>query len=129
MSEKVRGTTNDDVTLNVDLAPTILGAAGIPKPPQMQGCDLSPLYLAANKPEWRTEFFYEHTSIGNKIPASEALVRKDWKYIMWPDFQQEQLFDLRNDPYEENDLVKKPEQARRLAEMRARFVELKEAAR
>ena len=32
------------------------------------------------------------------IPASEALVRKDYKYFYWPDFNYEQLFDLTNDP-------------------------------
>jgi hypothetical protein len=44
---------------------------------------------AATKPEWRTEFFYEHATIKNTsfIPSSEALVRKDAKYFLWPDFQ------------------------------------------
>ena len=97
----------------------------------MQGRDLSPLYLAEKKPAWRTEFFYEHAIIGstNKIPASEALVRKDVKYFYWPDFKTEQLFDLRADPHEERDLIADPAQQERLAEMRARFAELKAAAR
>jgi arylsulfatase A-like enzyme len=126
-----RGQTNDEYALNVDLAPTILAAAGIPAPARMQGSDLSPLYLAAQKPAWRTEFFYEHATISNtnRIPASQALVRKDWKYFYWPDFQIEQLFDLRADPHEENDRIADPTQAARLKEMRARFAELKTAAR
>jgi arylsulfatase A-like enzyme len=97
----------------------------------MQGRDLAPLYLAAQKPAWRTEFFYEHAIIKstNFIPSSEALVRKDWKYFYWPDFQHEQLFDLNADPREENDLVAAPAQQERLAEMRRRFAELKSAAR
>jgi len=45
MSRKVRGTTVDDITLNIDLAPTLLSAAGIPVPSEMQGADLSRLYL------------------------------------------------------------------------------------
>ena len=70
----------------------------------------------------------------NFIPASEALVRKDWKYFFWPDFAREQLFDLRADASEENDLAADPTQADptqadRLAEMRARFAELKVNAR
>ncbi len=126
-----RGGTNDDFTLNVDLAPTILAATGVKAPTTMQGRDFAPLYLATPKPAWRTEFFYEHAIIRstNFIPASEALVRKDWKYFYWPDFQREQLFDLRADPNEENDLVAQPAQAARLAEMRRRFRELKSAAR
>ncbi len=35
-----QGTTNDDFTLSVDLAPTILAAAGIAAPKQMQGRDI-----------------------------------------------------------------------------------------
>ena len=125
------GQTGDDFALNVDLAPTILAAAGIKAPATMQGRDISPLYLAAQKPAWRTEFFYEHATIKNTgfIPSSEALVRKDAKYFYWPDFKQEQLFDLRADPLEENDLIADPAQTERLAEMRRRFAELKSAAR
>ena len=126
-----RGGTNEEFTLNVDLAPTILAATGIKAPATMQGRDISPLYLAAGKPEWRSEFFYEHAIVGNvnRIPASEALVRKDWKYFYWPDFKLEQLFHVAADPFEEKDLAGDPEQATRLAEMRARFTELKAAAR
>ena len=45
MPAAVRGTTDDNLTLNVDLAPTILSALGMPTPDTMQGSDLSPLYL------------------------------------------------------------------------------------
>ena len=131
MAGEKRGGTNDDLTLNVDLAPTILAAAGIAAPKTMQGRDLVPMYLAAQKPEWRTEFFYEHATIKNTsfIPSSQALVRKDWKYFYWPDFNTEQLFHVSADPMEENDLIADPAQHERLAEMRQRFAELKAAAR
>ena len=125
------GTTNDDLVLNVDIAPTILAATGIAEPARMQGKDFAPLYLAAKPPAWRTEYFEEHATIRNTnfIPSSESLVRKDWKYFYWPDFNREQLFDLRSDPHEEHDLVNDPAQKDRLAGMRQRFAELKAAAR
>jgi len=131
MKQGQYGRTNDDFVLNVDLAPTILAAAGIKPPATMQGRDISPLYLAAPKPAWRDEFFYEHAVIDNKerIPASEALVRKDMKYMLWPDFGREQLFDLKADPFEENDIIADPAQKKTLEEMRSRFAELKAAAR
>ena len=131
MAKTAHGRTNDDFALNVDLAPTILAATGIPAPATMQGRDLAPLYLAEQKPAWRTEFFYEHAMLTSVdfIPASEALVRKDAKYFFWPDFKQEQLFDLGADPLEENDLIADPAQEKRLSEMRRRFSELKAAAR
>lgn len=137
MSADLRGKTNDDFTLSIDLAPTILTAVGADVPPRMQGRDMSPLYLNgdtdadADDVNWRDEFFYEHPTIRNKnfIPYSEALVRKDWKYFYWPEFDHEQLFDMVNDPREENDLVADPNHREKLVEMRTRFNELKSQAK
>jgi arylsulfatase A-like enzyme len=126
-----QGRTDDSVTLSVDLAPTFLRAAGLAVPAGMQGQDLAPLYTGTARPEWRTEFFYEHPTLRSLdfIPASEALVRKDEKYILWPDFAHEELFDLRTDPFEERTLVADPASRDRLEGMRRRFAELKAAAR
>jgi arylsulfatase len=131
MPKDKQGMTDEAMTLTVDLAPTILTAAGIGVPSVMQGRDIAPLYLAAEKPRWRDEYFYEHPTAGKVdfIPASEALVRKDWKYMFWPDHDYEQLFDLTKDPREENDLAKDPAHAEKLASMRKRFNELKTAAK
>lgn len=131
MAETKRGGATDAMTLNVDLAPTILAAAGIAAPESMQGCDVAPLYLAGLPPVWRGDFFYEHAVFRNKdfIPASEALVQRDWKYLRWPDFGREQLFHLAADPCEEHDLIGEPAHAERLAGLRKRFEELKSAAR
>jgi arylsulfatase len=125
-----RGKTNDDFVLNVDLAPTILGFAGIAAPAGMQGHDFAPLYLAAKKPAWREEFFYEHPTIRSTdfIPSSEALVRKDVKYIYWPDFKHEELFDLGQDPFEERNLAQDAVRAKKLADLRVRFAALKRRA-
>jgi arylsulfatase A-like enzyme len=131
MPASKRGVTNDEMVLNVDLAPTILALAGIAAPARMQGRDFAPLYLAAKKPAWRTEFFYEHATIRDIafIPSSEALVGKEYKYIYWPDFKHEELFDLKRDPFEEHDLAQEPSSAKRLRAMRQRFAELKAAAK
>ena len=125
------GQTHDALTLNADLAPTILTAATLAIPPRMQGKNFAALYQDVEQPVWRNEYFYEHATIKDIdfIPSSEALVRKDWKYFYWPDFKYEQLFDLRNDPLEENDLIADPKHAQVLGEMRQRFAELKVESR
>mmetsp|Transcript_21846 Transcript_21846/g.26759 ORF Transcript_21846/g.26759 Transcript_21846/m.26759 type:complete len:618 (+) Transcript_21846:1157-3010(+) len=106
-SDKV-GTLDDSFTLNVDLAQTILGAAGVRRDELMQGRDISDLYLPNEKNEnepWRDEFFYEFPyGKEQSCPSSTALVRKDWKYIYWPYYKREQLFNLVDDPMELNDL-------------------------
>jgi arylsulfatase len=126
-----RGTSCDEFALNADLAPTILSAAGVEIPTGMQGRDLSPFVFGETPSDWRDEYFYEHAVIRNVdfIPSSAALVRKDWKYIVWPDFEREELFDLVHDPRETHDLSRDPNQAERLAEMRGRFAERKEQAK
>jgi arylsulfatase len=130
MPASVRGTTDDALTLNVDLAPTILAAAGVAPPRRMQGRDLASLYLGGGA-AWRTEFFYEHPTITNiaRIPSSEALVRADIKYVVWPDFGREQLFDLVADPQETADVIADPAYAARLASLRERFAQLKAEAK
>ncbi|KAL7546184.1 hypothetical protein ACHAWF_009524 [Thalassiosira exigua] len=129
MKDEKRGTTNDEFTLNVDLAPTILSAAGIPTPEKMMGRDMTPLYLSPDPTEWRKEFFYEHPIISHKeyIPASEALVRKDYKYMYWPNYRYEQLFDLKNDPGEMEDIFNStdPQIVKLKQEMKERFDLLK----
>jgi arylsulfatase len=125
-----RGGVNDDIVLNADLAPTILAYAGAAAPARMQGRDFAPLYLAARRPAWRDEFFYEHATVRSTdfIPASEALVRKEIKYILWPDFGYEELYDLRRDPLEERNLGRDKSYGEKLARLRERFAELKARA-
>jgi len=126
-----RGETHDSFVLNTDLAPAILAFACIPAPAGMQGRDFAPLYLAAKTPGWREEFFYEHPTILNTdfIPSSEALVRRDLKYIYWPDFKHEELYDLTHDPLEERNLVNDKARTKVLADLRERFAEVKAQAR
>ena len=82
MPPNKQGTTEDAFTLNVDLAPTILGAANVSVPDVMQGQDIADLYMKPKaEDEWREECFYEYPAIFGKsvIPGSTALVRKDIK--------------------------------------------------
>ncbi|MFZ4629023.1 MAG: sulfatase [Blastocatellia bacterium] len=125
------GKVRDEMVLNVDLAPTILGFAGIPTSAGMQGRDLAPLYRGRTPRDWRTQYFYEHATIRNTdfIPSSTALVRRDIKYIYWPNFQYEELFDLRRDPHETCNLIKDQSYAHRLAVLRREYDRLQMEAR
>jgi hypothetical protein len=93
----------------------------------MQGRDFAPLYLDDSPPSWRDEFFYEHAVViaKDRIPASEAVVRKDWKYIRWPDFDYEEYFDLVKDPREEHNVASDPAYSSAVAEGRRRLAEWK----
>lgn len=126
-----QGITSAAMTLNVDLAPTILAAAAIEAPAGMQGHDMAPLYLADMPPAWRDEFFYQHPTIRDTsfIPSSEALVRKHEKYLWWPDFNYEEYFDLAADPHEEHNLAKDPQYRERIEKLRRQLAKRKAAAK
>ena len=107
MPSNKHGTLDDSFTLNIDLAETILGAANITSPPLMQGRDIADLYLRNKTEPWRDEFYYEYPIGwgGTSDPQVTALVRKEWKYIKWTDAETEQLFNMKDDPMELNDLL------------------------
>jgi arylsulfatase len=115
-----RGVTREQLVLNIDVAPTIVTAASLSVPDVMQGRDLSPLYRAEKAPAWRDEFFYEHPTITSRdrIPASQGVIRRDWKYVYWPEWDFEQLFNLKEDEQEIHNLADDPAQAAQRAKMR-----------
>lgn len=131
MGKERRGTTSDARVLNIDIAPTILAATAAKVPERMQGKDVAPLYLAAKPPEWRTEFYYQHPTIGSKdrIPQSEGVVRPEMLYARFQDWDYEHLFDLKQDRFEESNAVKDPAYASRLAEMRKELAVLRDQAK
>lgn len=125
------GTTSAAFALNVDLAPTLLAAAGVDAPRAMQGRDLGPWLRGSTSADWRTEYFYEHPVIRavDFIPSSEALVTRQLKYIRWPDHGVEELFDLARDPREEHDQSADPERAAELVDLRRSLTAASAAAR
>lgn len=131
MPKEKQGQTNQDFVLNVDLAPTILASAGVKAPTTMQGRDFACLYLKQEPQSWRSDFYYEHATIRNKefIPSSEALVGKDWKYIFWPEFNHEELFNLKEDPLETKNLAQSTGSKAKLQALRERFNQLKSQAK
>jgi arylsulfatase A-like enzyme len=79
-----KGKTNDEMVLNIDLAPTFLELAGIPVSAEMQGTSWLPLLTGA-KTDWRqsflAEYFYEQNYVGT--PTLVALRTKDAKLIKY----------------------------------------------
>ena len=125
LSSRRRGTTKDQFVLNIDLAPTLVSAAGLSVPDVMQGQDFSSLYLGDGAAAWRDEFFYEHPTITSRerIPSSQAVVGRDWKYVHWPEFDYEQLFNLRQDAQEIRNLASDPAAASQRTVMRRKLDE------
>ncbi len=118
-----QGARVSSMVLNVDLAPTMLDLAGIEAPAAMQGRSLVPLIKGENPTNWRTEYFYEHHSVPSIIPQVEGVRTKRWKYIRWikSDPLLEELYDLREDPLETNNLANDAPHQEVLEELRGKW--------
>lgn len=91
---------------HIDIAPTILDAAGIEIPGEMEGSSLIP-YLTGRRDE--PIYPYLVTEECTRL-MKWALRTKEYKYILskGPDYRKyppEELYDLRKDPGEENNIV------------------------
>ena len=103
------GFKNKAMALNIDIAPTILNFAHVPVPDKMQGKPLMEL----DKIEKRQDFFYEHLWMYKDIyiPSTEGIVGQQYKYMRYfkgldsTHLMFEELYDLKTDPNEINNLM------------------------
>jgi len=125
LPRELTGRQLEPMVLTVDLAPTILELAGAPVPAAMQGRSLVPL-LQGRCTRWRQEFFYEHLFRHRRIPQSEGVRTRRWKYVRYllPEGPYEQLFDLETDPHELHDLARQRQHQNVLRLLRRRCDEL-----
>jgi arylsulfatase len=126
-----RGMVNDEYVLNIDVAPFILAAAGRKIPGVMQGRDFSALYNEKEKTDWRQDFYYAHPVVidEKRIPASEAIIARDSKYILWPNYNYEEFFDLEKDTMEKTNRISDPACAQKIGSLKERFKILKESSK
>jgi arylsulfatase A-like enzyme len=120
---ELRGTTCQQMVLNIDLCPTLLDLAGVRIPVSVQGSSLAPLAYGQDPP-WRSEWFYEHPFNDHDfIAPSEGIRTQRWKYVRYVDSWPlcEQLFDLEADPREERNLVDALDYRETLKSLRARW--------
>ncbi len=127
VTAKQRGQTSDAFALNIDIAPTLLDYAGVPVPEAMQGKSLRPFVEGRNMKGWRRDFFYEHTTFSDRIPPSEGVRTDRWKYIRYIGVEPaiEELYDLKNDPFEERNLIASKSAQRSLNELRGQWSEMR----
>jgi arylsulfatase A-like enzyme len=99
----------------IDLAPTLLDALGIPRPPSFQGRSLTPLLRGASLPEIPA---YSETQVTNnnafwKVAVTDArfrLIVKTPRQGPAVGFAQEEFFDRSADPWEQHPIAKASEE-------------------
>ncbi|MFI3267147.1 MAG: sulfatase-like hydrolase/transferase [Rikenellaceae bacterium] len=137
LDERSRNVVNEEIVLNIDLAPTILAATETDIPESMQGSDMSLIYsgkkseISKNSKNWRQDFFYEHPIISNKerIPSSLGLISLDKKYILWPDYGVEEYFNLKKDPTEAVNQINNEKYSNDIEQIKVRFSQFKDLAK
>jgi len=104
------GKTVTKMVQNIDVAPTILSAAGLHPPASMPGKSFIPL-LKGDSTNWRDKIFYEYYWEYD-FPMTPTVfgVRTDkFKYIRYYGvWDTNELYDLENDPDETTNLIYKP---------------------
>jgi len=122
------GTTNRDMVLNIDMAPTIIDLAGGIQPSGIQGTSMVPL-LKGETAAWRKSFFYEYfqESYAPGLVTANGVRNLRYKYIEFPHVINDinELYDLEKDPGEMVNLINSPNHQLIRAEMKAELEKLK----
>ena len=121
--------------LTVDIAPTICDLAGAEPMQNVHGASMVKM-VSKGDPDWRSAWFY-HYNYEKQFPYTPNVrgIRTDrWKLIRYPhgddkpDRHMAELYDMKNDPGETQNLISDPGQKKRVATLTKQLKELMAAA-
>ena len=111
--EITKGKVSEEMVMNLDFAPTFLDYAGIKIPGDMQGVSMRELLKDSVPQDWRNEIYYhyyEYPKGGHDVKRHYGIRTQDFKLIhYYYDIDEWELFDLKTDPNELNNLYDNPE--------------------
>lgn len=147
-SASERKRREDALVSSVDMAPTIVSLAGLEVPKSMQGTSITGvLNQTENMSTWRGAVYMEDLFLvdmfkarnnpkadeinqelidHNKSYRAHGVRTKRWKYFVYYEHTPriEELYDVQNDPQEQNNLVHSTEHTQILKELREKTEEL-----
>ena len=115
------------MSLNLDFAPTLLDAAGVTVPGDMQGRSLVPLLRGDRPADWRTSMYYRyyHYPQDHRVQPHYGIRTDRYKLIFFHKINQWELFDLASDPHELKNIYSDPAQAETVKALKAELYRLK----
>jgi arylsulfatase A-like enzyme len=120
------GGVSKGMILNVDFAPTLLDAAGVKAPADMQGRSFLPLLEGKTPKDWRAAMYYRYYHPGHHNVAAHYGVRTErYKLIYFNKLDQWELYDLRKDPREMNNVYNDPAYAKIVEDLKKELYRLK----
>ncbi len=121
------GSVNDAMVLNVDFAPTFLALAGQPVPSDMQGRSAEPLLRGERPGDWRTSMYYRyyHYPQDHRVQPHYGVRDERHKLIYFNKLDEWELFDLKNDPRETNNVFRQAAYAGTVKKLQAELARLR----
>ena len=117
------GSTSEKMVQNIDLAPTLIEMARQSVPSAMHGTSLLPLLRGEAVSRWRDAIYYHYQMKENPGRTSHLVARhfgirtQRFKLICYYDLDQWELFDLKSDPEEMNNVY----ESRQMRDVRDRL--------
>jgi len=122
------GSSNRELVLNIDVAPTLIQLAGGKVPEKMQGVSLAPL-LKKEQTAWRESFLYEYfqEAYAPGFVTVAGVRNNRYKYIESPNLPDDinELYDLETDPDEMDNLINSSAHQSIKSEMKTALQKLK----
>ncbi len=123
------GGVNDELVINLDIAPTLLDFCGVPVPETMDGRSWKPLLTGTSDAPLREDFFFSLSCRDQPLFKSHTAVRTGrFKLIHFDTLDHWELYDLKNDPEEMVNEVNNPDFADNVVHLKKRLAELKSEA-
>jgi arylsulfatase A-like enzyme len=95
--------------MTMDLFPTMQAAAGISPSTGIDGVNLLPTLLGKSQPPLRSHWFFRRREGGQQYGGKtiEAVIQGDWKLLQNSPFAPQELYNLKQDPKEQSNLINK----------------------
>jgi len=110
------------MVVSIDFAPTLLDFAGISKPVDMQGQSFKPLFSGNPKINWRTSMYYHYYEYpdNHRVLPHFGIRNERYKLICFYEGSSRswELFDLKTDPEEMENIYSKPGMSARIKSMK-----------
>ncbi|MBR9991377.1 MAG: sulfatase [Gemmatimonadetes bacterium] len=121
------GSVNHDLVMNLDLAQTVLDAAGIAASPAMQGRSIVPLLRGETPADWRDAIYYQYFAYPDwhMVQRQYGVRTHTHKLIHYYEIGEWELFDLARDPEELNSVYDEPAYATVVTSLKQRLYELR----
>ena len=115
----------EQMALNIDVPSTILDFAGVEAPKSWHGKSLKPFINEENVNLERDTILIEHLWDFKNIAPSEGVRTQEWKYFRYVDDKSiEELYNLKDDPRETNNLINDEQYQDVLNNLRAKCEDL-----